>query len=175
MTTQQTSDYGTLVTPDTVTLQRLLPGPIERVWRYLTEPELRRTWLAAGDLELAVDGDIELIFRNDEFVDVDDPASPEPTDDRIAGVILACDPPRLLSHTWGDGSEVTFTLVPVGDRVQLDVVHRKLPDRASLLGVSSGWHTHLDLLLVQLDGGTPEPFWTKFRRLEAEYARRIPE
>lgn len=29
----------------TVRFERLLPGPIERVWDYLVKPELRRTWL----------------------------------------------------------------------------------------------------------------------------------
>ena len=43
-----TSDaYGVLTEPATLKIQRLLPGPIERVWAYLTESELRRQWLAA--------------------------------------------------------------------------------------------------------------------------------
>jgi hypothetical protein len=29
-----------------VRFERLLPGPIERVWDYLTKPDLQRTWLA---------------------------------------------------------------------------------------------------------------------------------
>jgi hypothetical protein len=29
-----------------VRIERLLPGPIERVWDYLTQPDLQRTWLA---------------------------------------------------------------------------------------------------------------------------------
>jgi uncharacterized protein YndB with AHSA1/START domain len=40
--------YGALIEPTTVKIQRLLPGPIERVWAYLTESDLRRQWLAAG-------------------------------------------------------------------------------------------------------------------------------
>ncbi len=40
--------YGVLTEPATLTIQRLLPGPIERVWAYLTESDLRRQWLAAG-------------------------------------------------------------------------------------------------------------------------------
>ena len=41
-------DYGALIEPATVKIQRLLPGPIERVWAYLTDGDLRRKWLAAG-------------------------------------------------------------------------------------------------------------------------------
>jgi len=41
---------------DTVRFERLLPGPIERVWDHLTDPELRQTWMAeaaAGDITAA--------------------------------------------------------------------------------------------------------------------------
>ena len=42
--------YGTLIEPTTLKIQRLLPGPIERCWAYLTESDMRRQWLAAGQL-----------------------------------------------------------------------------------------------------------------------------
>ena len=45
--------YGALTEPATLTIARRLPGPAERVFAYLTEGELRRTWLAAGDMERA--------------------------------------------------------------------------------------------------------------------------
>jgi hypothetical protein len=35
-----------------VRFERLLPGPIERVWDYLTKPDLQRTWLAESAAEL---------------------------------------------------------------------------------------------------------------------------
>ena len=40
-----------ILDPQTIRFERLLPGPIERVWEYLTQPDLQRTWLAesAGD------------------------------------------------------------------------------------------------------------------------------
>jgi hypothetical protein len=34
------------IEPQIVRFERLLPGPIERVWDYLTQPELQRTWLS---------------------------------------------------------------------------------------------------------------------------------
>ena len=46
--------FGVLSEPATVTFQRLLPGPIERVWAYLTQGELRRKWLAAGEMDMTV-------------------------------------------------------------------------------------------------------------------------
>ena len=52
--------YGTLTEPTTLKIQRLLPGPIERVWAYLTESDLRRQWLAAGEMEMKVGATFEL-------------------------------------------------------------------------------------------------------------------
>ena len=46
--------YGVLAEPATLKIQRRLPGPIERVWAYLTESDLRRQWLAAGQMEMKV-------------------------------------------------------------------------------------------------------------------------
>jgi hypothetical protein len=37
----------------TVRFERLLPGPVERVWEYLTRPDLQRTWLAESAVEFA--------------------------------------------------------------------------------------------------------------------------
>ena len=54
------------------------------------------------------------------------------------------------------------------------MIHRRLPDRGMLLGVSSGWHAHLDVLAARLAGGEPEPFWDDVTRLRKEYERRIP-
>ena len=52
--------FGKLVNPHTVVFERLLPGPIERVWAYLTESDLRRQWLAAGEMEMKVGTPVEL-------------------------------------------------------------------------------------------------------------------
>src|SRR3546814_3180313 len=43
------ADYAVLSDTDTVRLQRVLPGPIERVWQHTTDAGLRRQWLAGGD------------------------------------------------------------------------------------------------------------------------------
>src|SRR5512132_2001373 len=61
--------YGVLVEPTTLKIERVLPGPIERVWSYLTDSEMRRKWLASGEMELAVGAPFELVWRNDELTD----------------------------------------------------------------------------------------------------------
>lgn len=58
------NDYGMIIEPGTLRIQRLLPGPIERVWAYLTESDKRATWLAAGAMKLENGAPLELEFRN---------------------------------------------------------------------------------------------------------------
>jgi uncharacterized protein YndB with AHSA1/START domain len=177
-----TPEYGIVTEPGTVRFERLLPGPIERVWAYLTESELRGTWLARGRMELRVGGRVELHFRHAEL-------SPhtEPTPDRykkheggagIHGRITRCDPPRLLSYTWSEGSgsdsEVTFELTSRDQDVLLVVTHRRLGDRATMVSVASGWHTHLGVLLDRLTGREPRPYWSAHAQVERVYETRLP-
>jgi len=58
------TNYGTFTEPGTIRFERLLPGPIERVWSYLTESKKRGKWLATGEMELRVGGNVELIFNH---------------------------------------------------------------------------------------------------------------
>lgn len=174
--------FGVLTAPDTVRIERLLPGPIERVWAYLTESDKRGRWLASGAMDLRVGGAVELRFDNSRLTRGDDPPPPkyarhaDPSSNR--GHITAIDPPRLLSYTWndaGDGdSEVRFELEPQGDQVRLVVTHFRLDSRGGLVSVSGGWHAHLGILLALLNDREPEGFWRSHTRLEAEYERRIP-
>jgi uncharacterized protein YndB with AHSA1/START domain len=173
-------DYGTVTAADTVRIERLLPGPIQRVWAYLTEPEQRRRWLAAGAMELRLGGSVELIFDNDRLTRDDDPPPAKYAqyggEHHQHGRITAIDPPHLLSYTWGDTppSEVRFELSEEADRVRLVVTHSRLADRAMMISVAGGWHTHLGVLDALLSGERPQGFWRTHTRVEAEYERRIP-
>jgi uncharacterized protein YndB with AHSA1/START domain len=174
------SEYGTAIEPGVVVLRRLLPGPIERVWTYLTQSERRGTWLAPGEMELRVGGRVTLAFRHADLA----PGHAEPTPERFRrfesghtmyGRITRLDPPRLLAYTWGgesdEASEVTFELTPQDDEVLLVLTHRRLPDRSAMANVAAGWHTHLLFLTDALRGDTPPSFWSRFLVVEAEYAR----
>src|SRR6266704_3585672 len=114
--------YGTLIEPTTLKIQRLLPGPIERIWAYLTDS----------------------------------------------------DPMRKLSIAWNNSGDVTFELEPKGKGVLLTVIHRRLPDRATMLKVGAGWHMHLDTLVASATGNAPAPFWQGWSRLQKEYDKRLP-
>jgi len=178
---QGVSEYGIVTEPGTIRFERVLPGPIERVWAYLTEPEKRGKWFASGPMELRADGPVELHFRHADL-------SPhvEETPDRYKqyekghtsyGRVTRCEPPRLLSFMWGeevgDDSEVTFELTPRGRDVLLVLTHRRLGDRAMMAPVAGGWHTHLGILVDHLNGREPRPFWSTHAQLEAEYEKRL--
>ena len=114
--------YGALSEPSTLTIQRMLPGPIERVWAYLSESDLRRKWLASGEMELKVGAPFELVWRNSELTN---PAGKRPEgfgeEHRMESRILEVDPPRKLVFTWGkDDSDVSMVLEPRGEKVLLD-------------------------------------------------------
>jgi uncharacterized protein YndB with AHSA1/START domain len=168
-------DYGVLIEPATARIQRLLPGPIERVWSYLTDSDLRRRWLAAGDMKLEVGAPFELVWRNDELTD---PPGERPpgfgAEHRMRSRITELDPPRRLAYAWEGAGDVSFDLETKGDMVLLTVIHRRLPDRRNLVGVSAGWHAHLDVLADLLSGRRSEPFWPGMMRLRAEYESRLP-
>lgn len=173
-------DYGTVVAPRTVRLERILPGPIERVWAWLTESDKRARWFAAGDMDLRVGGAMQLTWRNSEL----SPGELVPERYRqyegvtMQGRITACEPPRLLAYTWGESdgseSEVRFELTPQSEDVRLVLTHSGLADRDAMVSVSGGWHSHLGVLVALLEDRVPGSFWAENARLEAEYQRRIP-
>lgn len=179
--TVDVQDFGVVTEPGTVRLERLLPGPIERVWAYLTESEKRGKWLATGHMELRVGGRTELKFRHADLS-----PQPDPTPERykeleggasFTGRITRCEPPRVLSYTWaeewGGESEVTFELAPRGREVFMVLTHRRLADRAAMVSVASGWHAHVAILIDVLNGREPPGFWSTHARLKAEYEKRI--
>ncbi|WP_439595791.1 SRPBCC family protein [Falsiroseomonas sp.] len=167
--------YGVLTEPTTLTIQRLLPGPIERIWAYLTESELRRRWLAAGEMELRLGATTELVWRNEQL---NDPPTRRPEgfgeEHRMQVEITELDPPHRLGISWGGTGGVTFVLEPQGREVLLTVIHRRVEDRATLLNVSAGWHAHLDMLVADATGGVKPRHWDHWTRLRAEYDRRLP-
>lgn len=170
------SAFGELIDPVSVRIERMLPGPIERVWAYLTESDMRAQWLASGDMRLTPGAPVELVWRNDELSGGSD-NRPEgaPEEHRMQCAVVRADAPRLLVIRWGEsGSEVSFELEPLDCEVRLTLTHRRLPDRANLLGVSAGWHAHLELLIARLNGVEAPPFWKTWADLRTAYDQRLP-
>jgi uncharacterized protein YndB with AHSA1/START domain len=167
--------YGVLTEPTRLKIQRLLPGPIEKVWAYLTESSLRRKWLAAGEMELKEGAPFEFIWRNDELTD---PPGERPDgfseEHRMKSRIITLDPPHRLVFTWDGTGDVSFELEAKGDDVLLTVIHRRLANRETMLMVGPGWHMHLDLLVAVATGKKPGAFWDGWSRLRKEYQERLP-
>ena len=169
-------DYGVLTDAATLTVKRLLPGPIDRVWAYLTESDLRRQWLASGEMEMRRGARFELVWRNNELTQ---PPGTRPDgfgdEHRLESEITDLDPPRKLGFTWGSTGGVSIELEPAGDKVLLTVTHRRILERSSQLNISAGWHAHLDVLAARLaDETLSEPFWDHWIGLKSDYERRIP-
>lgn len=176
MTPTQSTPAATLIEPGTVKMERLLPGPVERAWAYLTESDKRAKWLAAGEFDLRVGGKIRLEFDNSRLPNDEAGLAKHPGTGvhTFEGTITRLEPNRVLAHTWlwGDNeTEVTYELAPKGKDVLLSVVHRRLT-REVAASVRGGWDVHTGILADVLNGVKPRPFWTTHDRLEAEYAAR---
>lgn len=177
MSTSVAERHGTITEAGTIVFERLLPGSIERVWDYLTDSEKRRKWLAAGEIEPRVGGRVALTFNNTGLSPIKEtpPKKYENADcGSVQGEVTVWEKPHRLAYLWGDGgSEVTFELAPEGGQVRLTLTHRRLDNRAMMMSVAGGWHTHLGILADQLMGATPRPFWSTHAKLEQEYEGRV--
>ena len=50
------------IAPDAIRLERMLDAPVDKVWRYITEAELRRQWFMGGT-DARPGGEFELAQR----------------------------------------------------------------------------------------------------------------
>lgn len=173
------SEYGVVLESGAVRFERLLPGPIERVWAYLTEADKRATWFCGGETQGREGGHIALFFKHSLITAEAPPESHRKMNEEgamMGGTITAYDPPRRLAFTWagmGDpDSDVEFQLAEEGEKVRLVLTHRRLATAERMANVSSGWHLHLGLLEDQLSGAAPRGFWSRHESLKAEYAAR---
>lgn len=176
-TTFDNDALGDFNPPGEVRLTRLLPGPIERVWAFLTDPKKRARWFCGGVLEQKPGGKVEFAMCHKNLAPGETPpkAYAEVHDPGVtfAGRVLRCEPPRLLTYTFGSKqSEVTFELTPQGKQVLLLLTHRtRGPERAELGSYASGWHTHLAQLVAQMEGRPRPPFWPPLGKLRAKYEK----
>lgn len=174
--------HGVVTEAGSIRFERLLPGPIERVWEYLVDPQKRRTWFADGAMDTRPGGKFEYIWRNSDLSENGDDPVPEKyakyAEHRMIGHIIEANPPHRLAHNWDENgetpNEVIFELAERGEKVLLTLTHRRLSGRAGMLGVGAGWHTHLDILQAKLEGRDPPPFWQTHARNEQEYDKLIP-
>ncbi|KAK72297.1 hypothetical protein AZ20_2306 [Bordetella bronchiseptica E014] len=172
--------HGARLDAQSIRFERLLPGPIERVWAWLADADKRARWLAGGELPRQPGQTFELHFHHAALTAETAPARYAQYDRPIVAhhTLLRCEPPRVLALTWGGGageapSEVLFELSEAGEQVRLVLTHTRLADRAAMLDVAGGWHAHLAVLAGKLAGQAPPPFWTTLAQAEQDYEQRL--
>ena len=149
--------------PDTIRLERLLDAPVDKVWRYLTEAELRRDWFMGGT-DARADGEFALVIDHDNLSS-DDSRPPENYSKMKGSTwnekVLRFEPPRLLATTFqgGKGGTVTYELSPEGDATRLVLTHSGIQSGTGALDFGSGWTSHLTVLQEKLAGRNVRDFW----------------
>jgi uncharacterized protein YndB with AHSA1/START domain len=175
MTASRFNDMrGTVTDANTLRMQRRLPGPIERVWAYLSDSDLRRQWLASGTMSLQPGATFELVWRNDEL---SGSAAERPEGfsavSRATCQFVEVEPPRRMRYIWPGVGEVSIELEPVGHDVMLTLTHRQLEGERLILNVCAGWHAHLELLIAHLEGTKPPSLWSAWKRHRTDYEEQL--
>lgn len=179
MTDNPENDRAIMTGPMRLEIHRVLNAPIERVWHYLTDGELRKLWFCGGSTATAPGGAIELAFDHRRLSAAGPPE--RYADSNVAnmhGEILVYEKPTKLKFTWNEmhvegTSTVTILLKDLGDQTGLHLIHEGLVPEIQP-GVRGGWHAHLDLLVDLMNGRPPRDFWIHFNALEAAYEAEQP-
>jgi uncharacterized protein YndB with AHSA1/START domain len=120
-----------------LTMTRTLRHPTERVWQYLTEPQLLGKWSP--------------VVPDRPLTSVGPATSREtPQQDRVDAEVLVSDAPRELVHRWG-GHLLRWTLAPTPTGSRLTLEHT-FDERAEYGSFGGGWHICLAVLTTVLDG-----------------------
>ena len=142
------NDDGQLGKAPMVRFERLLPGPIERVWEYLVNPARLPGWFGEATMEPRAGGAVRMMTGH------------------VRGIVTVWNPPRRPTYTWnvfGPGeaessypeSNVSFDLEPQGNEVLLVLTHLPVLERFEKQN-AMGWHTFLDMPGVAVRGEMPE-------------------
>jgi uncharacterized protein YndB with AHSA1/START domain len=126
-----------------VTVERDLPFPPEKIWRALTQPHLIEEWLMKSDFMSTVDH--RFSFRADwGSVDCQ---------------VLVVEPNKTLAYTWGAyglESVVTWTLTPTnaGTHLRMEQSGFRPDQQQAYHGAQGGWQrffASLEQVLARVD------------------------
>jgi len=153
----------TKIAPNAIRLERLLDAPREKVWRYLTEADLRSQWFMGGT-DARPDSEFDLLIDHDNLSDDDVPYPENYAESKgrtWSEKVLRFDPPRLLETTFqgGKNGTVTYELKPEGERTRLVVTHSGIESPTGFQDFGSGWNSHLTVLEERLAGRSIRNFW----------------
>jgi len=152
------------VAPDAIRLERQLDAPVETVWRYLTEADLRGRWFMGGTDATGV-GEFDLLVDHDRLSDDANVPYPESYATFKGAVwtekVTRFEPPRLLETTFqgGKNGTVTYELFPEGEKTRLVLTHSGITSGTGAQDFGSGWNSHLTVLAERLAGRGVKNFW----------------
>ncbi|WP_199555183.1 SRPBCC family protein [Sandaracinobacteroides hominis] len=175
------SGTADMVTERALRFERLLDAPVERVWQFLVDPELRARWFMGGPTDARVGGAMTMTMQHDNLSDgnVEVPERYRPyLGNRWEEHITRCEPPKLLAITWENGKagEVLFELSEAGPgKTRLILTHSGLRGRADALNFGGGWHSHLAALERRVRNEPVQDFWALHAAAEAEVAKALEE
>lgn len=145
-----------------IQFRRLLRHSRDQVWQAITEPGFIQKWLTAeAVLEPFEGGILELRWDNGDIV---------------TGSVMTYEPHAALTYTWieetSGRSIVSFKLKETeqGTLLTLEHAFSKTDGLPSFL---SGWHVHLDVLELVLNGESFEFPWARQKELQLAYKEMI--
>jgi uncharacterized protein YndB with AHSA1/START domain len=155
-------DYVTIEDRPTLSFERRLPHPVDRVWRAITDPDELQHWFPTKvQADLRVGGDMTFTFEAHTLPD---------GSDTMPGKVTEFDPPRVFAFQWGE-DHLRFELEP-GDRRDDGCLLRltvALGIRDKAARDAAGWHVCLDRLEARLGENSAGGEW---RDYYDEYQRR---
>lgn len=178
--TEATAQLGAPITrlgPNAIRLERLLDAPVETVWRYLTEAELRSRWFMGGT-DATAGGEFDLIVDHDRLSDEAVPYPESYASHKGATwveKVIRFEPPSLLETSFqgGKNGTVTYELFPDGERTRLVLTHSGFTSATGSQDFGSGWNSHLGVLEARLAGRSIANFWELHARSREAVAKAL--
>lgn len=156
------TDAGQMLRVPAVRFERILRGPVERVWEHLTEPAKLEAWYGSDSMiEPREGGTVRLMGGH------------------IRGVVTQWRALKRFAHSWnvfnpGESesqypeSYLLIELAPRANDVQLVLTHVPILERFEKQN-AMGWHTFLDILAASAAGEGIEPRPEYMKRSAALY------
>lgn len=155
------TENGHLTKAAMVRFERLLPGPIERVWEFLTDTSRLPEWFGDGTIEPRIGGAVTIMGGH------------------VRGIVTQWQPPHRLAYTWNvfspgedesryPESYLIIELQPRGKDVLLTLTHVPVLERFEKQN-AMGWHTYLDMLGAAVRGAPAQPRAAYMKRNAARY------
>ena len=131
----------------------MLPHAPEKVWEFLTNPEIVAKWLMPNDFQPVV---------GHKFMFHSKPLPQFNFDGEIFCEVLELTPPKTLSYSWKGGpgngeinldTIVYWTLTPKGKETELLLVHAGFDEDANALifaGMNAGWGSNIAVRFAAL-------------------------